>query len=98
MSDLIYLELIGERRLETVERLFTKKQKNFMISMKSFLSVIRTEYALALIYEKNFDKAQEIRRRFEKNAAVYPYPQDAEFERKLINIAQAKGLSLFSVN
>ena len=91
--DRIYLELIGKRRPGIVEELFTKKQERFMRSMDSLPAVLRTEYALALIYEKDFDKAQYVRRRFEKIAKKYPHPQDAEFERKLINIAQAQGLS-----
>ena len=58
-----------------------------MKAMKSFSSVIRTEYALALLFEKDTQKAEE--NTFEKVAKTYPYSQDIESERELMRIAES---------
>lgn len=86
--DLLFCELIGENRPEMVDALLTKEQRKFMKSMKNYLSVLRTEYALALLREKDAARAEELRRRFEKAAGSYPYPGDAESERELMETAK----------
>ena len=63
----------------------------FMKAMKQFPSVIRTEYAYALLAEKDAAKAQEFERQFERCAAGYPYPNDIEAERELMQIARESG-------
>ena len=58
--------------------------------MKTFPSVLRTEYAYALLGEKDIDKAQKIKDQFEKCAKTYPYPSDIDSERELMEIAEEK--------
>ena len=65
-------------------------QKKFMKAMKKFPSVIRTEYALALLFENDADRAQSLLNDFEKIAKSYPYKPDIEGERTLINMAKKK--------
>ena len=65
-------------------------QKKFMKAMKRFPSVLRAQYALALLFEKNADKAEMIKNEFEKVAKTYPYAQDIESERDLMKIAESK--------
>jgi hypothetical protein len=55
--------------------------------MQKFPSVIRTEYAYALLYEKDLPKAEKLKARFEKCAKNYPYTGDIESERELFEIA-----------
>ncbi len=90
LCDRIYLQLIGENRRGVIQDLLTKRQIKFMKAMKQFPSVIRTEYALALLYDNNAEKAEKIRNEFEKVAKTYPYLQDIESERDLMNIADRK--------
>ena len=85
--DRIYVELIGKNRREVIQDMLTKKQMKFMKAMKKFPSVLRTEYALALFFENDTEKAKKIRSEFEKVAKTYPYSQDIESERDLMNIA-----------
>lgn len=87
LCDRIYVELIGENRPEVIQNMLTKKQKKFMKAMKGFPSVLRTEYALALFFEKDTEKAKKIRSEFEKVAKTYPYSQDIESERDLMDVA-----------
>ena len=90
VCDRIYVELIGENRSEVIEGMMTIEQKKFMKAMKRFPSVLRAQYALALLFEKNADKATMIKNEFEKVAKTYPYAQDIEFERDLMKIAESK--------
>lgn len=88
--DRMYVELITENRREVLESMLTKEQKKFMKSMKNFLSVLRTEYAYALLCEKDTVKANKIKARFEKCAKTHPYPSDVQAERELIELAEKK--------
>lgn len=90
ICDLIYLELIGENRSDVLGELNTAEQKKFMKAMKTFPSVIRTEYAYARLAEKDNEKAAKAMEAFEKIAKTYPYPNDINSERELIQIADDK--------
>ena len=87
ICDRIYLELIGENKSELLEQLYNKEQKRFMKASRTSPSVIRTEYTLALLAEKDQWKAHLALERFEKAAKRYPYPNDIQSERELMKIA-----------
>ena len=82
VCDRIYAELIRENRPEALEALRTKDQVKFMKTMKKFPSVLRTEYAYALLAEKDPEKAQKTLEVFEKIARTYPNPKEIEIERE----------------
>lgn len=92
ICDRMYVELITDNRLEVLDSMFTKEQKKFMKSMKSFPSVLRTEYAYALLCEKDTAKAEQVKARFEKCARTYPYPNEVQSERELMEIADTKAM------
>ena len=92
ICDRMYVEMITDNRLEVLDSMFTKEQKKFMKSMKSFPSVLRTEYAYALLCEKDTAKAEQVKARFEKCARTYPYPNEVQSERELMEIAETKAL------
>ena len=87
ICDQIYLELIGQNRSDRVETLYTKELKKFMKAMKTFPSVIRLEYAYRLLAEHDSERAAKSMATFEKVAATYPYPNDINTERELMEIA-----------
>lgn len=87
VCDRVFIELITENRREAIDRMLSKEQKNFMKQMKNFPSVIRTEYAYALLGEKDSLKAEELKVKFEKCAKTYPYQSDIQSERELMEIA-----------
>ena len=89
ICDRLYYELIHENRPEVVEAFYTKEQQKFMKAMRTFPSVIRTEYAYARLVEKDQGKAGKAMEAFEKVAKTYPYPNDMNSERELIQIAEA---------
>lgn len=85
VCDRIYCELMHANRQEVLSEMLTNEQKQFMKSMKKFPSVLRTEYAYALMAEKNVAKANQIKEQFEKIARTFPYPGDIEGERELMD-------------
>ena len=89
-NDRMYLELIGENRPEVLKAMKTPEQMKIMRAMKNYLSVLRTEYAYALLAKKDEENAKKILRVFEKSARTYPYPGEVEAERELIAITQNK--------
>lgn len=90
LCDRIFVELIGENRPETVKALRTKEMEKTMKTMKTSPSVLRTEYALALLSEGDAQKAKKIRDRFDKQTETYPYPCEAEAERELMRIVEER--------
>ena len=90
LCDEMYLELLGENRRGTVDAMLTKPQRRFMRQMKDFPSVLRTEYALALLHDGDKERAALLRGRFEKIAEAYPYRGEIEQERSLLALADGK--------
>lgn len=86
VCDRLYIELITENRREVIEGMLTKEQRKFMRQMKRFPTVLRTEYALELLYDKDIIKAEKRKELFEKCAKTYPYPNDIQSERELMEI------------
>lgn len=89
VCDRIYCELIGPNCAEAVDALLDKAQVKAMQAMRKLPSVMRTQYALALLREKDAAKAAQIEARFEKLIGNYPYPVEAACERELIERAKA---------
>lgn len=90
VCDKIYCELIGENNPEVINELLDKSQKSFMKSMKNNPSVIRTSYALALLHEKDTEKAAKIKKKFDAREKTYAFTADMQSERELIGIAEKK--------
>ncbi len=85
--DRMYVELITTNRAEALERMRTKDQLKMMKAMKNYPSVLRTEYAYALLGEKNREKADIILGQFDRHAGSYPYACEILGERELLAIA-----------
>jgi hypothetical protein len=87
--DRLYCELIRGKNSEKINQLRTKEQVQFMKKMRKSPAVIRTEYAYALLYEKNTNKAEQLKNQFEKCASSYPYVGEIESERELLQIVES---------
>lgn len=90
ICDRIYVEIIGENRRDVLEKMLTKEQKTFMKQMKTNPSVIRTEYLLALAYDRDQAKAEKVLASFEKCAKSYPNAIEIQQERELLALAQER--------
>ncbi len=90
VCDLLYIEAIGENRKSIISGLLTKEQLKLMKAMKTSISVLRTEYALDLLYYKDEAKAKKTKQKIEKLTAKYPYPVELTSEGELMKIAEEK--------
>ena len=89
-NDLIYLKLVLGYDTESIETLLDEQQKKFMCSMKSFPAIIRTGYAVALLYKNDIIAAQKAYDQFSRVSKTYPYKGDLEGERELLQKASEK--------
>ena len=90
--DLLYCRL-QNGQTEAAKQLLTREQLAFMETMKTFPSVIRTQYALAVAAGDDA-KVQAYRKAFEKIAKAYPYPAEIQSERELLALADRKGATV----
>ena len=88
--DRIYIELISECRSEVIENMLDTNQRGFMKAMKDYPAIIRTQYTYELLLKENAEKANYWLDTFEKIAKKYPYENEMNAERELIDIAIKK--------
>lgn len=88
VNDQIYCELVGSRNLERLDALRSKSQKKFMKAMKTNPSILRTEYAYALLAGWDDAKNRKIREQFEKAVNNYPNIGEVKSERDLVAYAE----------
>ncbi|PKM41363.1 MAG: hypothetical protein CVV04_02615 [Firmicutes bacterium HGW-Firmicutes-9] len=89
--DLIYCMLM-QGDAQSAESELDDTLRKFMQAMKNFPSILRTQYATALLKDNDAKQAEEILKRFDRIAKKYPYPCDIESERELILAAKQKSL------
>ena len=88
--DRMYLALL-DGDLERLNALFTPAQRSFMKQMRTNPSILRTQYAYALLAEKDAARADAYLAQFERAVKHHPYPGEIESERELIALAKEKG-------
>lgn len=88
ICDRIYCELVGPNRSFMIMNLLSHEQKKFMNSMKDSPSILRTAYADALLHQKDFERAAELKEDFEKSLKTHPYEADIQSERELVALCE----------
>lgn len=83
INDCIYIHLLNGNTA-AARSLLTPEEKKFMKAMRSYPSVIRTEYSIALVLDKNTEMAKKAKQNFEKLKKNYPYTSDIAMEEELI--------------
>ena len=86
--DLVYCRLVNGSG--DVKKYLTPAMRKFMKSMRSFPSIIRTEYAVSLLLDRDEKQASRILSDFEKCAARFPYSQEIDVERALMSKVMEK--------
>lgn len=87
--DLISTRLINNPNAD-ISSFLTPTFDKFVKSMKNYPSVIRTQYIIALLSERDDSKAEEILNSFDKLTANFPYRQEIESEHSLMTKALEK--------
>lgn len=88
--DGILCEALGENRPEVLSELATKRLYTFFKTMKNNPSILRTEFILALFLEKDREKAEKIKKSFEKAVKNYPYAGEIGGEREFLELAEKR--------
>lgn len=88
ICDRVYCELTGEKSPEILAKWTEKDQQKVMKQMRNYPSVIRTQYAYALLVENDREKAGKLKKLFEKNLRSYPYEADGQIEKELVETAE----------
>ena len=83
-ADKLFCMMLRRADRSEIDALYTKEQKQMMAAMRTNPSVIRTQYAYAVLVSGDAKEAEKQRPLFEKTAAKYPYPQEIEAERELM--------------
>lgn len=83
----IYCDIVLNGEAD-VSKLSEKPMVGFMRAMRNFPTVIRTQYAIAKVIDKNETAAEQYLAQFEKIAPSYPNIADIESERELIEIVK----------
>lgn len=88
--DAAYLALMVPGSVARAEQYLDKSARKVMKTMATQPSVIRTEYAMALLAAHNENQAGEWYTRFEKAAKTHPYPCEIALERELMSLVRKK--------
>lgn len=83
ICDLIYCRLYNNPSSD-ISSLLTPEVEKIMQAMKTYPSIIRTQYAIALVYKRNSVEASEILASYDEHTKKFPYRQEALAERELM--------------
>lgn len=83
LTCIIMIYELTNNNIDEATSLLTNEQKSFMKSMKDFPTVLITEYAYALIVDKNRKKADKFKARYEKIVKNYPNPSELSNDTEL---------------
>lgn len=83
-----FCELVGGHPGEMTEAMDKPPVPQLMKSLKRSTSVLRTQYAEALLRQHDEALAAKYAEAFEEVAETYPYPHDVENERALMALAK----------
>ena len=84
----IFLILVHTKKYEQMKIFYSDAQKERMIRYGSMITVKRTLYIIALLYEKDQEKAAYLKSVFLASKSQF-YPTEYESEMELIEIAEA---------
>lgn len=82
--DLAWIELTQNRPGQWAEKLSSKESQQIAKAMKTYPTILRTQYAAALLKDKDEKKAAAIAAQFDKMAASYPHESEIIGERELM--------------
>ena len=84
--ELLFLEIIGERRPDEIENLYTDDLKKYIQASRSQLSKNRLAYAYQKLVARNETETKKELVRFNKVCLTTPHKGELELERELIGI------------
>lgn len=89
-TDRVFCELVGSQKEDVLDRWNDRKNRSLAEKLENQISVMRTQYAYALLKEKNKKKAEKIRKTFEIGVRFYPFRAEVQGERELMDLAEQR--------
>lgn len=86
--DQVFCEILGEKRESILAQFKDKEIDAFMKSMKNFPSVLRTQYAYALVIENDAEKAEKLKKQLEKITKNHPFEGEVESEWEFVRLCE----------
>lgn len=83
--ELLFYEIIGEKRDEIIDKLYTKELKRYIKSTNCYITRKRLMYAYTMIIEKDINKYNKILREIEVVKKTYPAKAEIESELEIID-------------
>ena len=77
-------EMVAGRPADLTDMLDTPDMQQLIKAMPNYPSILRTQYAVALLKERDGEKAAKVLERFEAAALRHPNPQEIVGERELL--------------
>ena len=84
--DQVFCEIMSSRNEKVLNSMNDKQVKQFMKAMKNYPAILRTQYAYALHIEKDLNKAEKIKKRFERIMKTHPIQGELNAERQFIEV------------
>lgn len=81
-------ELIVGRPGDLTEAFATPAVQQIVKGMKTHITILRAQYIVALLRDRDEAQATKYQQAFDRAAARYPYPQDVASERALMALAR----------
>ncbi len=81
---LLFYEIIWERRREEIERLYTKELKRYIEAGATHLSNLRLQYAYEMLVTHDDKAAETMAARFHKACLTYPNIGDIAGEQEMM--------------
>lgn len=88
LFEIAFCELMRGKTDGYVSRMGEKENEAFAKAMKNFPSILRTQYAKAMLADHDTQSAEKMLTAFEKMAKNYPHPSELEGEWELIHLVQ----------
>ena len=88
-SELLFCNMMLDSDRGKIKEEYKKEEKNFR-QLNAMLSMQRTNYAYALLVERDEKKAKIFLEKFQGLAQKYPYPGEVAAERELMSAAEEK--------
>lgn len=90
--EMLFHELTHENRREEVERMYTKEVKELFTLLAGHLATLRVQYALAVLYDKDDEKARKLLEKFNKACDSHPLEGEVPGERAWIELVKPNNL------
>lgn len=87
LAESLYCALLLGSDEERLQALHSRELLQFLKAMRNNPTVLRVEHAWLLLHDHDEEAAQKKLDQMEKQAPRYPYPQEIESERELVQLA-----------